>query len=93
MCACVCSGSVCVTPEERARAHVAECEADDGGFVQVSSHRRLQRQNSRQIAEHVGLHAAPPPGGLAANGPVGLKEEGLSRRTKILMDLQLKVSS
>lgn len=79
---CVCVFA-CVTSKQQACSHVAECEADDGGFVQVSPHRRLQWQKSRQIGEHIGLHATPPPGSLAADGPALLNKEEFRRKKKV----------
>lgn len=78
-----------VTSEQQACTHVAEREADDGGFVQVSPHRRLQRQKSRQIIEHIRLHATPPPGSLTADGPAGWKKETFRwENKKTFMDLK-----
>ena len=57
------------TFEYRVRADVAEGEADDGRLVQVSSDRRLERQETRQIPKHLRLHPASPPGCLAADRP------------------------
>lgn len=56
-----------VTFEQRVHAYVAEGEANDGGLVQVSSDRGLQRQEARQISKHVRLHSPPPSGRLAAD--------------------------
>lgn len=42
-----------VTSEQCVHAYVAEGEANDGGFVQVSSDRGLEWQETRQISKHI----------------------------------------
>lgn len=67
--------NVCVTSKQHACAHEAEREADDGGLVQISAQRWLQGQKSRQVTEHIRLHATPFPGGLTADGSAATKKE------------------
>lgn len=70
---CSCMLGVCVvtvgTLEQFVCAHVAESEADDRGLVQVSSDRRLQRQETAKSFEYVRLHPPPLPGCLTADRP------------------------
>lgn len=80
------------TSEQRVHAYVAEGEANDGGFVQVSSDRGLKRQQTRQISKHIRLDLPPPPGCFAADRPA----EGKNSNGEIYMDglvreIQLKL--
>lgn len=64
------------TFEQCVHAYVAEGEANDRGLVQVSSDRRLEWQETRQISKHVRLHPSSPPGRLAADRPAEDRGQG-----------------
>lgn len=73
-----------VTSEQRVHAYVAQGEADDGGLVQVGSRGGLQRQEARQIAEHVRLNPSPPSGRLTADCSANRKRSKILTCSKIL---------
>lgn len=62
-------------------AYVAEGEANYGGFVQVGSDRGLERQEMRQVSEHIRLDSSPPSGCFSADRP----EEKGRMKTQVRM--------
>lgn len=79
MCSCeTCVKVTLVTFEQCVHAYVAEGEANDGGFVQVSPNRGLEWQETRQISEHIRLNSSPPSGCFTADRP---EEEGQMKNT------------
>lgn len=67
-----------VTFQQCVHAYVAESEANDGGFVQVSPNRGLEWQQTRQISEYIRLNSSPPSGCFTADRP---EEEGQMKNT------------